>query len=95
MPPTITTSRNTTRMASQSGSTVTAASVTYIDHQQRLVGDRIEQRADGVAAAVAPRQPAVHRVGQAGGEEQEERRGEPVLHHQPDRQRHGAQPART
>ena len=90
-PPTITRSRNTTRMASQSGSTCHRGQRDIHRHQQRLVGHRVEQRAHRVASAVAAGQPAVERVGQAGGEEQEERRDQ-LLQHEPDRHRHHAEP---
>ena len=73
-PPTITTSRNTTRIASQSGSTCTAARVTYIDTSSALSATG-SSSAPTVVAAVAARQPAVHRVRQAGRDEQEEGRG--------------------
>ena len=68
----MTRSRNTTRMASQSGSSLHRGQRDVHRHQQRLVGHRVEQRAQRIAA-VAPRQPAIHRVGQPGGDEQEER----------------------
>ena len=92
MPPTITMSRNTTRMASQSGSTLTAASVTYIDTSRALSATGSSSAPTELPAAAAPRQPAVHRVGQPGRDEHEECRAEPMFHHQPYRQRHDAQP---
>ena len=58
-----------------------SASVTNIAPISRLVGERIEQRADPARAAVA-REPAVHRVGEAGRHEHAERGAEGRVQHQ-------------
>ena len=77
-------SRNTTRIASQSGSTLHDGQCHIHRHQQRLVRDRIQHRAERDCAA-PPGEPAVDRIRQPGRHEQVEHGGDPVLEDQPER----------
>ena len=64
------TSRETTRMASQPGSTPTTDKRHVDRDEQRLVGERVDIGAELAAHVEAPGDEAVDRVRNAGGDEQ-------------------------